>query len=296
MRGYVEKLERGESIDRPLERIMEERARITAEYAELLPADEDRQAFEELVQLARTVYPYVENHNFYVEHWHHGVFWNKVRELGDVFVAHGFLEDREDIFLLHRNEIYSALYDLNIGWAAMVDARGPSYWPAEVAKRKGWLEKLAGWTPPPALGMPPEQVTEPLSIMLWGITQETVDEWLGGVDGDHEGDLRGVAASPGKVQGRARVVNTAEELHAVEPGEILVCRVTAPSWAPVFSKVAAAVSDLGGIMAHTAIVSREYGLPAVVGTGYGTVRIQNGQLIEVDGDNGVVTLLEEAGS
>ena len=293
MRGYIEKLERGESIDRPLEKIMEERARITEEYAELLPSDEDRQAFEELVQLARTVYPYVENHNFYVEHWHHGMFWNKVRELGDVFVAHGFLEDREDIFLLHRNEIYGAIYDLNIGWATLADARGPSYWPAEVAKRKAWLEKLGGWTPPPALGMPPEQVTEPLSVMLWGITQETVEEWLGGA-GDADGsELRGVAASPGKVRGKARVVTTAEQLHAVQDGEVLVCRVTAPSWAPVFSKVAAAVSDLGGIMAHTAIVSREYGLPAVVGTGYGTVRIETGQLIEVDGDNGVVTILEE---
>jgi pyruvate,water dikinase len=63
----------------------------------------------------------------------------------------------------------------------------------------------------------------------------------------------------------------------------------------VFSKVAAAVSDLGGIMAHTAIVSREYGLPAVVGTGYGTVRIKNGQMVEVDGDNGVVRILDEEG-
>jgi len=293
LRRYIEKLEAGEEIERPLERILEERTRITAEYRELLGSDEDREAFDQLVELARTVYPYVENHNFYVEHWHHGMFWNKVRELGDVFVAHGFLEDREDIFLLHRNEIHSALYDLNIGWATMTEARGPSYWPAIVAERRGILDALRGWTPPPALGVPPEAVTEPLTVMLWGITRETIDEWLGsGADGD--GDLNGVAASPGVARGTARVVTTAEELHLVEPGDILVCRVTAPSWAPVFSKVAAAVSDLGGIMAHTAIVSREYGLPAVVGTGYGTQRIRSGQLIEVDGDKGVVRIVEEA--
>jgi pyruvate,water dikinase len=137
-------------------------------------------------------------------------------------------------------------------------------------------------------------VTEPLSIMLWGITQETVEEWLGGIGDTDSTELKGVAASPGKVRGKARVVTTAEQLHEVEAGDILVCRVTAPSWAPVFSKVAAAVSDLGGIMAHTAIVSREYGLPAVVGTGYGTVRIKTGQMIEVDGDSGRVTILEEA--
>jgi pyruvate,water dikinase len=88
-------------------------------------------------------------------------------------------------------------------------------------------------------------------------------------------------------------VTTPEQLHELRTGEILVCRVTAPSWAPVFSRLGAAVSDVGGIMAHTAIVSREYGLPAVVGTGFATQRIRTGQLIEVDGDRGVVRLLEE---
>ena len=126
--------------------------------------------------------------------------------------------------------------------------------------------------------------------MLWGITQETVEEWLGGDAGD--GKLRGVAASGGIVRGKARIVTTAADLGKVEPGEILVCRITAPSWAPVFSKIAAAVSDIGGIMAHTAIVSREYGLPAVVGTGRATSSIKTGQLIRVDGTEGTVTILE----
>ncbi len=292
MRGYMEKLEAGEPVDRPLERIIEERERMTAEYAELLPTDEDRAAFQELVQLARTVYPYVENHNFYVEHWHHSLFWNKVRELGDLFAAKGFIEDREDIFYLHRNEIHSALYDLIISWAAGTDGAGPTHWPPIVERRRGIREALKGWTPPPALGVPPEDISEPITIMLWGITQETIDEWLGVGAGDSNGDLRGVAASPGKARGRARVVTSPEDLHQVQTGEILVCRVTAPSWAPVFSRLAAAVSDVGGIMAHTAIVSREYGLPAVVGTGFATQRVKTGQMIEVDGNEGTVRVLE----
>ena len=296
MRGYIEKLQAGEPVERPLERILSERERMTAEYGELLPTEDDRTAFEELVQLARTVYPYVENHNFYVEHWHHSLFWNKVRELGDLFVARGFLEDREDIFYLHRNEIHSALYDLIISWAAGTDGAGPTHWPPIVARRREIREALKGWTPPPALGVPPEEISEPITIMLWGITQDTIDEWLGAgsADGNGNGALRGVAASPGKARGRARVVTTPEDLHQVQSGEILVCRVTAPSWAPVFSRLAAAVSDVGGIMAHTAIVSREYGLPAVVGTGFATQRVQTGQLIEVDGDEGVVRVVEAA--
>ena len=87
-------------------------------------------------------------------------------------------------------------------------------------------------------------------------------------------------------------MTTAADLPAVEPGEILVCRITAPAWAPVFSKIAAAVSDIGGSMSHAAIVAREYGLPAVVGTGTATQKIKDGQRIRVDGGRGVVTILQ----
>jgi len=73
-----------------------------------------------------------------------------------------------------------------------------------------------------------------------------------------------------------------------------VCRITAPSWAPVFQRISAAVSDVGGMMAHTAIISREYGLPAVVGTGFATVNVSTGDLIEVDGTEGTVRVLEKA--
>lgn len=109
--------------------------------------------------------------------------------------------------------------------------------------------------------------------------------------GDDSAELVGVAASPGIVEGPARVIFSPAELESVQDGEILVCPITAPSWAPVFTKIKAAVSDIGGIMAHAAIVSREYGLPAVVGTGFGTKRIRTGQLIRVDGDKGTVTIL-----
>ena len=79
------------------------------------------------------------------------------------------------------------------------------------------------------------------------------------------------------------------EIGTVQQGEVLVCPVTAPSWVPVFPKIAAAVSDIGGMMSHAAIVAREYGLPAVVGTGHATKLIKTGDLVRVDGDNGTVT-------
>jgi pyruvate, water dikinase len=68
--------------------------------------------------------------------------------------------------------------------------------------------------------------------------------------------------------------------------------VTAPSWAPIFGKIKAAVSDIGGTMSHAAIVAREYGMPAVVGTGHASKLIKTGQIVRVDGDRGVVTVLQ----
>jgi pyruvate,water dikinase len=89
------------------------------------------------------------------------------------------------------------------------------------------------------------------------------------------------------------VVRDVNEIGQVREGEILVCPVTAPSWAPVFGKIKAAVSDIGGTMSHAAIVAREYGMPAVVGTGQATARIKTGQRLLVDGDRGVVRILDE---
>ena len=87
--------------------------------------------------------------------------------------------------------------------------------------------------------------------------------------------------------------------HAVAPtisarsseGEILVAPVTAPSWAPVFGKIKATVTDIGGMMTHAAIVCREYGLPAVTGTGTATTAIKTGQMLRVNGSTGEVTIL-----
>jgi pyruvate,water dikinase len=160
-------------------------------------------------------------------------------------------------------------------------------------ERKRIREALKQWSPPPALGAVPEHLTEPFTVMLWGVSDDTVQRWLTAGDGTGLTELIGVAASPGVAEGPARVILSPSELDQVQEGEVLVCPITAPSWAPVFTKIAGAVSDIGGIMAHAAIVSREYGLPAVVGTGFGTKSIKTGQRVRVDGGRGIVTVLSD---
>jgi pyruvate,water dikinase len=127
--------------------------------------------------------------------------------------------------------------------------------------------------------------------MLWGITRETLDRWLNAGGEASSNEIKGFAACNGVVEGTARVVKSVEEIGRLQKGDILVCQVTNPTWAPIFQKIAGAVSDIGGSMSHAAIVAREFSLPAVVGTGTATSRIKDGQRIRVDGGRGIVTLL-----
>ena len=286
--GHVSALRSGEEIDRPTEEIVRERDRLAEEYEALLD-EESRTSFNDLLALSRTVFPYVEEHKFFCDYWFLTRWWNKIRQFGALLARHGFLEDGEDVFQLSRYEVASALDELVLTWATGGVPLGPMHWPPIAARRKELLDKLNDWTPPPALGVTPEAVTDPMTIMLWGVTTERVREWARHQEGGSV--LNGAAASPGVVEGAARIVKSVDQIRDVRDGEILVCGSTSPAWAPIFSKIKATVTDVGGVMSHAAIVCREYGLPAVVGTGRATAAIRTGQRIRVDGTEGTVTVI-----
>ncbi|MDM8544363.1 PEP-utilizing enzyme [Desulfococcaceae bacterium HSG9] len=293
MRIYLDKLQKGESIDRPLAKVQEESKRITEEYRSLLKTDEDKTTFDQLHSISKLVFPYVENHLFYVEHWFHSIFWNKMRDVARIMKNHRFIDDIEDIWFMQRSEIKEALWDLVTGWATGSESRGPTYWPKELEWRKGVYQKFKEWTPPPAMGTPPETIAEPFTIVLWGITNESMAAWaklreIG--DPDKVTELTGFAGSPGVVEGIARVCRSVKDIGMLQDGEILVAPTTSPSWAPVFQKIKACVTDVGGIMCHAAIVCREYGMPAIVGTGQATSIIKTGMHIKVDGGTGKIDI------
>jgi pyruvate,water dikinase len=290
---YIRRIEDGQQIMRPKEELITEKERIVEEYRALLPADAVAD-FDAKRTLSATAYPYVENHNFYIEHWTMGVFWRKVRELGAMLASEGFWKDAMDILYLSRNEVRDALFDLATGWGvgAPDGPIGRVHWDGVIEKRRGIVEALKTARPQPALNTPPDSITEPFTRMLWGITTEQVQQWLSADDSD-DGSLNGMAASPGVVEGRARVIMDADQLSEIQPGEILVAPVTAPSWGPVFGRIAATVTDIGGMMSHAAIVCREYALPAVTGTGSASTTIRTGQLLRVDGTKGVVEVLDD---
>ena len=106
--------------------------------------------------------------------------------------------------------------------------------------------------------------------------------------------LRGYAVSTGRVTAPASVIQSSADFKQMKPGTILVCTTTTPAWTPLFSQAVGLVTDVGGALAHGSIVAREYGIPAVMGTGVATERIRSGMILVVDGDAGTVTLAEES--
>ena len=290
--GYIRTLQAGQSVERSIEKLQQERDRLIAEHRALLGADEERAAYDQMITLAQRVFPYVEGHKFYCEHWYTNLFFNKIREFGALLTTHGFFADAEDVFQLTHYELESAIIDLMTSWSNGSAPRGLQRWRSVIDQRRAAVREWARHDSPPALGPLPDVIDDPAIVMLWGITRENLERWL---NADAEVDsnvIRGFAASSGVAEGIARVVKSVEEISRLQPGDVLVCQVTNPTWASVFQNIAAAVSDIGGTMSHAAIVAREFGLPAVVGTGTATKRIKDGQRIRVDGSRGIVTILD----
>ena len=255
-----------------------------SEYRDLLASDEDREAFDGKLGLARVVFPYVENHNFYIEHWTMSRVWRKLRELGDTLAKEGLLADpRTSSSSAGTRSTSCCGTTTRPGPSTPQHASAVHHWGPIVSRRREIHAKLSEFQPPKALGEPPEVVTEPFTIMLWGITSESVNNWLGAGGGDdgrphRHGRLTrcGRGHGPGHLQagGGRRPPRTARSSWP---------RSRPRAGRPVFPKIQACVTDIGGMMSHAAIVCREYGVPAVTGTGFGTVEIKTGDRIRVDG-------------
>jgi pyruvate,water dikinase len=122
-------------------------------------------------------------------------------------------------------------------------------------------------------------------LNLWGFPEKLQRTEAG------KGQVTGLAASPGVVEGVARVVMTIDEFDDVKPGDIMVCQMTNPAWTPLFAVISGIVTDAGGVVSHPAVMAREFGIPAVIGTSVATLKIKTGDRIRVDGTKGLVEIL-----
>jgi phosphohistidine swiveling domain-containing protein len=253
------------------------REQLFADLRERLADDPDTMAkLDELYEAARYSFPLTEDHAFYIDQMYISVFRRFVLAVGDRLVAKDLIDRADDVFFLYRDEVVDAL--TNGG-----DRRAP------IAERRASFERASTVTAPTELGTmpPPPDTPDPFMDAL-------VYRLLGIVPPEESTDpdaLKAVAGSPGVYTGKARVCRSlAQGIDDLEEGEVMVVEMTLPPWVPLFSIAGAVVSDVGGVLSHSAIVARECGLPAVVGTNIGTTVIKTGQVITVDGNKGVVYL------
>ncbi len=239
-------------------------------------SEEDKKRFEEALDLHLKMFPLTPDHHFYFDQGTFARMRLVLLRVADKMVAEGLLDDREDIMMLEYEQLRRYVGDPENypGRKLIADAKA-SIEEAKKIKPRDWVGTVTQWN----------MYEEPYHS-LWGYPEK----FERGQKGDSR-KIEGIGASPGVVEGSARIVKSPAEFDSVEQGEIMVCIMTNPAWVVVFSKIAAVVTDSGGTLSHSAVVAREFMIPGVVGTGNATREIRTGDRIRVDGNTGEVTIL-----
>ena len=196
-----------------------------------------------------------------------------VLKVGERLADRGVLRSPDDVFFLTHDELVSGLRD------GVDQSR-------QIFERKSEWQRRRRLSPPQQLGEMP------------AIAQRMLRGFEGVLTGQRSDDatVKGMPASPGRITGIVRIVRSVEQFGILQEGDVLVAPMTTPSWTPLFARAAAVVTDTGSLMAHASLVAREYGIPAVVGTGNGTTKLRDGMLVTVDGSVGTVKVEEAGGS
>ena len=234
-----------------------------------------REGFEHLLAAALVAVVLSEDHGFYIDFRATYAVRQVLLEVGRRLAQAGTVDQRDDVFMLRYDELLEALA-----------AHPASDLKPLVAERAAELDRWRDVAPPMQLGtMPPEQPPPNPVLRAMDKLFGTPVEQTGAAN-----ELHGAPGSSGSVRAVARVVRSLADAERLQPGEVLVAETTAPPWTPLFASAGAVVTDTGGILSHCAVVAREYGIPAVVGTGSATTAISDGDVVEVDGDAGIVRI------
>lgn len=208
-----------------------------------------------------------------------GLGWPQLRkmllELGRRLTSAGAIQSPEEVFWLTEEELDALVAALDAGEKVLPDkSKGVEARRARIRAEKRLI---------PPVSLPQKATFAGVDISRW-MPARAIQE--------AGNTLKGIGASPGRVTATARVLRGPEDFGQMKHGDVLVAAITTPAWTPLFALASAVVTDVGGPLSHSSIVAREYGIPAVLGTGAATGRIHSGDVITVDGSAGTVTLPE----
>jgi phosphohistidine swiveling domain-containing protein len=235
--------------------------------------------FEMLLKAAQVGAVVLKDHNFWIDQRLFYHVRRLIMEYGQRLAQAGTLAAASDVFCLTPDEL---LNGRDVPMKRVVQ------------DRKAEMEHFSHVTPPLKMGtMPAFEMTNGGTLMRVMAKGE-----LGAPNTSprEATSVKGIAGSAGVVRGTARVIHSLTEASKLQPRDVLVAKFTLPPWTPLFATASAVVTDTGGVLCHSAIVAREYHIPAVVGTDYATSTFRDGELLEVDGNAGtvrVVVVVEE---
>jgi pyruvate,water dikinase len=283
LRLVADQLELGFSPDQVAQEALRRRSQAADEARRLLASrsEADRERFERALARAREAYPALEDRVWWTFSVQTALLRYLALEIGRRLVERGQLAAVEEVFFLEAPDARSALLDGADRRETARLAKGQRAWATAHPGPYAYGEPPAG---PPPLDLLPPPARLVNQGVLWGLTQLFGEP--GGVR--DESVVAGTPASPGRYSGTVRLVMGEQQFSKIRAGDVVVCPTTSPAWSVVFPSMGALVTDGGGILSHPAIIAREHGIPAVVGTGHATSVLRDGQRVTVDGGAGVI--------
>lgn len=262
-------------FDARVRQVIEERKRTTKEVLAKIPEGQ-KEAFKISMQAAQKSGYWSEDHTYYCDFYVGALGRWIITEFGRRFAEAGCIDAPEDIHFLHPNEIRKAAIPMG-----RINLR-----PYVERRKKEWERNLT-MEPKPYYG----DISQAQSVLKSDPTL-AVSTQIPIVRKELKADLYGAASAPGLAEGKARVITSVDKLSELEPGEILVAPGTSAPWAVSFNIISGLITDGGGTLSHPVIMAREYGIPCVAGCVEGTTKIKTGQRVRVDGNRGVVYILD----
>jgi phosphohistidine swiveling domain-containing protein len=240
----------------------------------------DKNKLKTALDLALKMTPLTPDHHFYMDQGTYARMRLVLMGIGRKLVAFGGLRQPDDIMFLKYDELRKLSADVKaFDAASIVKERRQQREQAFALRPRLWAGTITDWS----------MNGEPYKQVLW--------DWPGIYERSKEaanqpsGSVKGLGASAGVYEGPARVVESAEQFDQVKKGDVLVCKMTSPSWVVLFTKIGGLITDSGGALSHPAVVSREFGIPAVVGARTATQVIRTGQRVRLNGASGLVEIL-----
>jgi len=260
-------------VDEARQGLIEKREKAEREVIARVPANE-KDAFVKLMRAAQWAGVCDEEHVFYAENYGTGLARYVTKEIGKRFAAAGVIDDPQDLYYMFPEEIEPRM--INKYSAKKM-----------VAERKKQHVEFRKAEPEPFIGDPTKLGDV---VMANSLLRSTIAPFPR-VRPELKADLYGTVSAPGVVEGVVSLIKDESEFDQFKPGNILVAIETSVAWTPLFNMAKAIITDVGGVLSHSAIMGREYGIPVISGCVEGTKKLRTGMKVKVDGDVGVVYIL-----